>query len=389
MAYRRMVVILGVPIDDLDMAETLDRVEEMVYTGRSTGRGHQIVTVNADFIVKAMQDPELCSLLQSADLATADGMPIVWGARLVKVPMRSRVTGADMVPALAARAAQKGFSIYFLGAAPGVAAQAASMLRERCPGLKVAGIKSPEISSLDDTPPELLEEIRSAKPDILLVALGNPKQEKWIGRFGQELNVPVMIGVGGTLDFIAGKMRRAPVWMQNSGLEWLYRLIQEPKRLWQRYAVDLFIFSTAFLRQVWAMRRGWRPNTLLPTTEMLLYDETAILNINGELTVNNSSTFNEWSKLSLSLSPFIIVNLEKAEFLDSSAFGTLVGLARQARNGGGQLWLVAPRPQILDTLRLLHLDTFFAIRATIDDCLSEREHLSSQTSKPVMGLSST
>lgn len=389
MAYRRMIVILGVPIDDLTMTETLDRLEEMVYAGRANGKGHQVVTVNSDFVVKALRDADLRSLLQSADLATADGMPIVWGARLLKVPMRSRVTGADLVPALTARAAQKGFSVYFLGAAPGIAEQAAKTLRERCPGLKVAGIKSPEVSTIEATSPSLLQEIRDAKPDILLVAFGNPKQEKWIGRFGRELNVPVMIGVGGTLDFIAGKMRRAPHWMQNSGLEWLYRLIQEPRRLWQRYAVDMFIFSTAFLRQVWAMRRGWRPKTLLPATEMLLYDETAIININGELTVNNSSTFNQWSKLSLSLSPYIIVNLEKAEFLDSSAFGTLVGLARQARNNGGELWLAAPRPQILNTLRLLHLESFFTIRAALDDCLADRQDISARSGKPLMELSGT
>ncbi|MGB5060032.1 MAG: WecB/TagA/CpsF family glycosyltransferase, partial [Candidatus Promineifilaceae bacterium] len=181
---RRLIVILGVPIDDLNMAETLDRLDEFVVTGRETGKGHQVATVNADFVVKSMTDPELRYLLQEADLSTADGMPLVWGSRLLGVNLEGRVAGADMIPALAQRAAAKGYSIYFLGAAPGIAAKAAEILKEQNPDLIVAGVKSPPYSSVIDMDPAIIAEIKAAQPDILLVAFGNPKQEKWIGMYG-------------------------------------------------------------------------------------------------------------------------------------------------------------------------------------------------------------
>ena len=140
---RKLLIVLNVPIDDLNMDEALERLEEFIAIGRETGKSHQIATVNADFAVKSMHDPELLYLLQEADMATADGMPLVWGARRLGVPLEGRVTGSDMVPALAERAAEKGYSIYFYGAAPGVAAKAAETLQEQYPGLIVAGVCSP------------------------------------------------------------------------------------------------------------------------------------------------------------------------------------------------------------------------------------------------------
>lgn len=140
---RKLLIILGVPIDDLTLPAALDQIDEFVEIGRATGTSHQIATINADFVTKALDDPELRLILQEADMATADGMPLVWGARLLGVPLEGRVTGADLVPALAERAAQKGYSMYMLGAAPGIAQRAADILCERYPGLKIAGVYSP------------------------------------------------------------------------------------------------------------------------------------------------------------------------------------------------------------------------------------------------------
>jgi N-acetylglucosaminyldiphosphoundecaprenol N-acetyl-beta-D-mannosaminyltransferase len=130
---RKLIVISGIPIDDLNVEETLDRLEEFVEIGRATGKNHQIATVNADFIVKAMSDPELRFLLQESDLLMPDGMPLVWGSRLLGLPMEERVAGSDIVPMLAERAAQKGYSLYLLGAAPGIAQQAADILQRKVP----------------------------------------------------------------------------------------------------------------------------------------------------------------------------------------------------------------------------------------------------------------
>src|SRR6185503_16737239 len=145
---RKLLIILGVPVDDLNMAEALERLEDFIRIGRSTGKSHQIATVNADFVVNSLHDPELRRILQESDMATADGMPLVLGARLLGVPLTGRVTGADLVPALAERAAQQGYSIYLLGAQPGVAAQAAQVLQRNYPDLNIAGILSPPNCSI-------------------------------------------------------------------------------------------------------------------------------------------------------------------------------------------------------------------------------------------------
>lgn len=250
--FRSVIRLLGVPIDNLTMAETLDRIEELVESGRAAGRSHQVATVNVDFLVKAHQDASVMAILQAADLATADGMPLVWASRLLEAcALKERVAGADLVPLLSERAAQKGYTIYLYGSAPGIAERAARKLVSQYEGLKIVGCYAPAFSDALEIPPEVKAEILEKRPDILLVALGNPKQERWIAKHKNQLPIPVMIGIGGSLDFIAGTIRRAPRWMQQMSLEWLYRLIKEPRRLWKRYVTDLLVFGILFIRQ-WA-----------------------------------------------------------------------------------------------------------------------------------------
>ncbi len=369
---RKLLIILGTPIDDVSMEEALDRIDTFVTIGRAIGKGHQIATVNADFVVKSLHDAALQRILQEADLATADGMPLVWSARLLGVPLKERVTGADMVPALAARAAERDYSLYFLGAAPGVAEQAAAILCARYPKLRIVGIHAPSAQEIQADEGKIIAACRAAKPDILLVALGNPKQEKWIYRHADALGVPVMMGVGGTFDFIAGVTKRAPTWMQQSGLEWFHRLLQEPRRLWKRYATDLVGFGYFILWQWWAMRRGWLASPLLPTSEVLFVHNTVVVNIQGRLDRQNQATFAEKADHSLAKNPYLIVNLREAEFLDSAAIGTLVALTKQARDAGGNLWLVNVPPPIAQVLRLLRLDQFFAICDDVESALELR-----------------
>lgn len=435
---RKLLIILGVPIDDLNMEEALERLDRFVAEGRKTGKSHQVATVNADFVVKAARDVELRQILLGADMATADGMPLVWGARALGVPLEGRVTGADLVPALAERAAQKDYSLYLLGAAPGIAARAAEILKERHPGLKIVGVKSPpkrsvaEMIEKEEETQKILDDIRAASPDFLLVAFGNPKQEKWISLYSKELSVPVMIGVGGTLDFIAGKTKRAPEWMQRTGLEWLFRLIQEPRRLWRRYVVDLFGFGSFFLQQWWIMRQGGPVENIVPEAEIkpppvitLEPDEEelssieieftsetstshveieqelteinpepntttqapittahaatndsqeasqspAILEIIGRLDISNVIEFTEKAEKALAKNSYLIINLAQTDFLDSRALGALVGLTKQARDAGGEVWLAAVPTPIERVLSLLRLDRFFKIQPDIDSIL--------------------
>jgi N-acetylglucosaminyldiphosphoundecaprenol N-acetyl-beta-D-mannosaminyltransferase len=385
---RKVLVVMGVPIDDLDVPEALARIEEFICEGRATGATHQIATVNADFVIKAQEDPELRVILQEADMATADGMPLVWGARLLGVRLPGRVTGADLVPALAAVAAEKGYSLYLLGGSPGVPARAAEVLRARYPTIRIVGAVAPPFAPVLNIDPALVEDIRNAQPDILLVAFGNPKQEKWIAMHAPELGVPVMMGVGGTLDFIAGVTRRAPEWMQRSGLEWVYRLVQEPRRLWRRYMVDLAGFGYFFTRQWFAMypwramRPGARNPPLAPTatavapapavpaavgSEPVLIEDAgvrvAVLSVGARLTLVNCEQFLAQAGEALAHTPHVVVDLAGATFVDSSGYGALVTVARRARAAGGELCLASLQPQVAQVLRVLRLEQFFSTYA--------------------------
>lgn len=251
------VLVAGVPVDDVTMEEAVDVVLGLVEDGRTRGISHQVATVNVDFIVNAQRDRRLMSILRRAALAVPDGMPVVWGAWALGGRLRERVTGADLVPALVAGARDRDLQVLLYGAGPGIAERAAEILRERVPGARIVGDAGPaDAASVTDIA-ELGAHINAA-PDICCVAFGNPRQEYFIESFGHRLGIPVMIGIGGTLDFIVGAKRRAPRWAQRFGLEWLHRAVSEPRRLPRRYARDAFVFLPAIARQVWASRRAGR-----------------------------------------------------------------------------------------------------------------------------------
>ncbi len=219
--------ILGVRVHEITMTETLDAIEAMA----SNGGVHHVVTVNPEFIMTAGRDRRFSRVLNGAALALPDGIGVVWAARMLGSRRLERVTGADLVEQFAERAARKGLRFFFLGAAPGVATLAANALVERHPGLVVSGTYSgsPSIEE-EDT---ICALIRAAAPHALFVAYGSPNQDLWIDRNKERLKVPLSIGVGGTLDYIAGVVPRAPRWMRDLGMEWLYRLFLQPMR-WRR-----------------------------------------------------------------------------------------------------------------------------------------------------------
>jgi N-acetylglucosaminyldiphosphoundecaprenol N-acetyl-beta-D-mannosaminyltransferase len=245
---RASVRILNVRVDALTYDDLLRQVGVFV-----AQRGpHQVATVNPEFVMEARRNARFRSVLENSDLCLADGVGLLWAARLQGTPLPERVTGSDGVPLIAERAALAGWRIYLLGAAPGVAERAGEVLAQRFPGLDVAGTLAGSPSDADA--PGTIACIRQALPDILFVAYGAPAQDLWIANHGAELGVPVMMGVGGAFDHITGLRRRAPRWVQRLNLEWLYRLFTQPWR-WRRQ-LALPRFAWAVLRE---RRRGRDP----------------------------------------------------------------------------------------------------------------------------------
>lgn len=242
------VTILGVRIDNVNYDEALSLIEGFIESGvlslSKGGNPHQVVTVNPEFIVAARSDDDFRSILNASSLALPDGVGLLWAARFLGHPLRERVTGTDTVQRVAALAAQKGYSLFLLGAAPGVAVATAARLCETYLGLRIVGTHagSPALEEED----EIVRMIQRAKPDVLFVAYGAPEQDKWIHRNLERLGVPVCMGVGGAFDFIAAVAKRAPLWLQRLGLEWLHRLCYQPWR-WRR--------QLALLEFVWLVVR--------------------------------------------------------------------------------------------------------------------------------------
>jgi N-acetylglucosaminyldiphosphoundecaprenol N-acetyl-beta-D-mannosaminyltransferase len=247
------VTVLGVRVDCIDFAGLLARIEWWVVQRRAHGPGQpcrQVCTVNPEFIVDAQHDKHFAVLLRRADLRVPDGVGVLWAASLLETPLRERVTGSDGIYRVAERAAQRGWRVFFLGAAPGVAQRTAQRLRQLYPGLIVAGAYDGHPS--DAAWPAISAWLHSTQPDILFVAYGHPKQDYWIDRHRDDLPAAVAIGVGGAFDFVAGVAVRAPLWMQRLGLEWLHRLLRQPWR-WRRM-IKLPLFVLLVLRQRFQQR---------------------------------------------------------------------------------------------------------------------------------------
>ncbi len=219
-----IVNLLGVPVAAVTMDEALDILERFLAERRT----HLVVTSDASALVRAQEDEEFRSIVQRADLVTPDGIGVVWSARLLGLPVYERVPGVELMAKLCERAAQKGWRVFLLGAKPGVAEMAARNLQARYPNLQIVGTHHGYFSP--DEEPQIIAQIKAAQPDILFVAFGIPKQEKWIAKHADELQVPLCIGVGGSFDVHAGIVQRAPEWVQRLCLEWLYRTLKDPKR---------------------------------------------------------------------------------------------------------------------------------------------------------------
>jgi len=235
MDKRKRANILGCQVDLLTLEEGIIRIKGLIQKGRPA----HIITLNAEIVYQAQTNEELKAIINRADMVTPDGIGIVWGGRQLGYDMKERVTGIDLLNRLCREAPAQGWKVYLLGSAPGVAEESGRRLTIDYPGLQICGNHHGYFD--DDDIPSIVSEVRERNPHILFVSLGAPKQEEWIRKYKQQLGVPISIGVGGSLDVIAGQKRRAPLWMIRLNLEWLYRLISEPSRMRRQLALPKFV----------------------------------------------------------------------------------------------------------------------------------------------------
>lgn len=230
------ITFLNTEIDNLTMSEAIGEIDKLVINRKPS----YVVTPNVDHIVKLEKDEEFKEVYKNADLILTDGMPLIWISKMKSTPIKEKVSGSDLFPEVCELAAKKGHKIFLLGAAEGVAAKAAKNLKKKYTGLNIVGTYSPSygFEKKEDEIKKIIKIINEVKPDILAVGLGAPKQEKFLYKYKDKLNVPVSLAIGASIDFEAGNIERAPVFMQKCGLEWFYRLCKEPKRMFKRYIID-------------------------------------------------------------------------------------------------------------------------------------------------------
>lgn len=329
------IAVLGLPINSLTANEAVDALERLILSGGT----HQVCTVNLDIWLNALADPHLHRIVAGSSMVFADGMPLVWAAELLGCPLAERVTGIDLVPKLAELSARKGYKIFLLGAQPGVAGRVARLLESNYPGIQIAGTLAPAKTSLirmDHT--EILRQIHAVSPDILLVAFGNPKQEKWIWMHRKRLGVPLAMGVGGSFDILVGDMRRAPRWIQRCGLEWAMRWLQEPIRLGPRYLRDFAGFTRRLplaLFAAWFQRPYPGPSrtTTTPTPQVMH------VHVSGRLGGEIAAEVQKATTASIVNGLVMVVHLHAVKQVTAAGLGVLLGARRQLLEAGLSLSL--------------------------------------------------
>jgi N-acetylglucosaminyldiphosphoundecaprenol N-acetyl-beta-D-mannosaminyltransferase len=342
---QQSIAVLGLPLANVTATEAVSEIEKLILSGGT----HQVATANLDFWVNSLNDVHLHRIIAGCSLVLADGMPLVWISRLLGKPLKERVSGADLVPQLAELSARKGYRIYLLGGRPGVAERATEKLKEMYPGVNIVGHHAPPLAALERMDHgDTLERIRAAKPDILMVAFGNPKQEKWIRMHSKRSGVPVSIGIGGSMDMLVGDVRRAPRWMQRCGLEWLGRCLQEPMRLLPRYARNFTGVVTKLPVAVTAslLQRPHRGVSAVTRTS----DEGIVhLHIQGNLEASTATTLGRAANGCIAAGQLLVVHMKDLEYANPEGLGALLAARQRLLANGLSLTLagVPARMRIL------------------------------------------
>jgi N-acetylglucosaminyldiphosphoundecaprenol N-acetyl-beta-D-mannosaminyltransferase len=345
-AFRNRIALLGVGIDNLSMDAVVEIIDALIEKGGC----HQVATANVDFLTKAFDDAELLDILNGCELVLPDGMPLVWASRILGVPVKERVAGADLVPHLLKLSARKKRRIFLLGATEENSSAAAQRIQKEYPDAILCGRYSPPFAQADPMEDErILQLIAEAKPDILLVAFGNPKQEKWIAKHRARLNVPVCIGVGASIDFLSGRQSRAPQWMQQSGLEWIFRMVSEPRRLALRY-LNNALFLLRYL-SVQLLANSLQPRALQkPQIKLSWHGSVLAVGVVGGFSGSIAEQLIEDLDKCNHDGP-LILDLSFTEFIAPDAAGLLIHLAQRCGRTGNDLWLAGGRPALRSVLQ--------------------------------------
>jgi N-acetylglucosaminyldiphosphoundecaprenol N-acetyl-beta-D-mannosaminyltransferase len=373
------IAVMGLPLANVTANEAVEQIEKLVLSGGT----HQVATANLDFWLNSLRDVHLHRIIAGCSLVLPDGMPLVWISRLFGAPLKERVSGVDLVPQLAELSARKGYRIFLLGGRDGVAARAAQKMEEMYPGVNIVGHYAPPLADLQRMDHgDTLERIRAAKPDILMVAFGNPKQEKWIRMHSKRSGVPVSIGIGGSLDMLVGDVQRAPRWMQRCGLEWLGRCVQEPARLFPRYArnfsalaVKLPVAAAAALLQ----RPHSGPSSVKRTSDAGLVH----LHLKGNLEATNVGALDRAVAGCIEGGQLLVLHLRDLKYASPEGLGALLE-ARQRLMATGLSLTLAAVP-----LRLKMLFSAWCLEPLFDEFKLEREHFAlGETAKQVARFAS-
>ncbi len=366
------IVMMGVPFDQVTTAQVLQIIDEMI----SSRKPHLLATANVDFLAQVQKDEGLQRVLVEADLVVCDGTPLVWMSKFLGDPLPERVAGSDLVPLLLDVATARNYRVFFLGGRDEVLAEAEKKILLRWPTLTIAGVYSPPFAPLDKMDhADIRRRVQEARADILFVAFGCPKQEKWLAMNYKETGVPVAIGVGATIDFLAGSVKRAPVWMRKSGLEWLYRVLQEPKRLAGRYWRDIRVVSPGLIRQFLKMRGKSvkAPEAVPDKTPAPAVSKEAVpclLKLPARLDAISARDASLWAEVEANPSPWIIADASQTTFLDSTGTGRLVRLARMAKERGGRIVLAGATAAVTGPLALMKLRQYFNEAASVSEAMA-------------------
>lgn len=240
--------VLNTYVNAISLDETVDEIEKIIARGVPT----QHVVINASKVNLMEADPELASIVNECPLINADGASIVWAAKKLGVPLRERVTGIDLFQRLVGLASEKGYRIYLFGAKEEVVTKVKAIFEDRYPGIQIVGYRNGYFTEADE--PQIVSDMAASGADMMFVAFSSPKKEYWVHKYIDQIGIPFVMGVGGSFDVVAGVTDRAPTWMQEHGLEWFFRFIQEPGRLWKRYIIGNLKFVALTYRYKFAKK---------------------------------------------------------------------------------------------------------------------------------------
>ena len=374
------VALFGLPVTNVDMEEAVKRVDGYI----NSGGVHQIATANLDFARNALIDPYLQHIICDCSMVLPDGAPMLWASKLFGAPLQERVTGVDLVPALARLAADRGYRLYFLGSSEESSSTAVNSLLKRFPKLKIVGRSCPPIASLNEMDNgKMLAEIHAAKPNIIFIGFGNPKQEIWIHRHKDRLPPSVVIGIGGALDMIAGKLRRAPRWIQSLQMEWAFRMAQEPGRLLPRYVRDAkALFSH--------LPKGFLANRMQPFerrqrgSAVEIHVGARVFATPGKMGDRGGALLLQEAKAAAAAGETLVVDMSTTLRLEAEGIGGLLDARRVMLDAGQSMWLAGISKPVWRVLKLSAVADIFHIartpRAAIDGSQNDRLQRAEQPS---------